>query len=231
LTATARKRAGDSAEPARVPRSVVVVDHLEMFRVGVSAVLEDDGFQVVGSAMHASEGLRVAREHPAEMLIVGKQVDLKPQTALREAKRNKSSLKVMLLVERAETTDVARLVSLGVDALLLRSASGSELVDAAQRLSRGERVVAPALAAGTIGRVGPALGVDEDEAMGRSGLSRKELEVLAELATGATYKEIAESLIVTQATVKTHLVHIYSKLGVRNRQEAVARGLALGLLS
>jgi ATP/maltotriose-dependent transcriptional regulator MalT len=64
----------------------------------------------------------------------------------------------------------------------------------------------------------------------QSALSPKELEVLAELATGASYKEIASALTVSQATVKTHLVHIYAKLEVKNRNEAVTRGLALGLL-
>jgi DNA-binding NarL/FixJ family response regulator len=136
----------------------------------------------------------------------------------------------MLLVDHAESPDVARLLNLGADALLLRTARADELADAVLRLKAGERVVASALAVGTIGRVGPLMDVSHDEATRRSGLSPKELEVLAELASGSTYMQIAEALIVTQATIKTHLVHIYKKLGVKNRHEAIARALALGLL-
>src|SRR5262249_28459127 len=150
---------------------------------------------------------------------------------LRETKRSEKVVKALLLLEQADLDGVARLVSMGADGLLLRSAKASELSDAIERLAQGERVVASAIAVGTVGRVGPAIGLDAEVAGNRSGLSPKELEVLAELAGGATYKEIAAALIVTQATVKTHLVHIYSKLGVRNRQEAVARALALGLLA
>jgi DNA-binding NarL/FixJ family response regulator len=122
------------------------------------------------------------------------------------------------------------LLSLGADALLLRTAKQSEIEDAIERLREGERVVASALAVGTMGRVGPTMGLDAEHATKKSGLSPKELEVLAELASGATYKEIAENLIVTQATVKTHLVHIYSKLGVKTRHDAVARAVSLGIL-
>lgn len=231
MTATKRTNRSTRDDDMLNNGSVVVVDQLELFRLGLSTALQSHGFQVVGSTMRAGEGLRVAREHPADFLIVGRQTDLKPQFALREAKRRSSSLKVVFLLEQANANDIARMVSLGADALLLRSAGVTELGQTMQRLLTGERVVAPALAAGTLGRVGPNVEIRIDDAVERSGLSRKEIEVLAELATGATYREMAEALIVTQATVKTHLVHIYAKLGVRNRHEAVARGLALGLLS
>jgi ATP/maltotriose-dependent transcriptional regulator MalT len=62
-------------------------------------------------------------------------------------------------------------------------------------------------------------------------LTAKELEVLARLAEGKSNQQIAEALFVTAATVKTHLSNIYGKLGVANRREALARALALGLLS
>jgi ATP/maltotriose-dependent transcriptional regulator MalT len=61
-------------------------------------------------------------------------------------------------------------------------------------------------------------------------LTRKELEVLARLADGRSNKQIADALFVTQATVKTHLAHIYTKLNVSGRQAAVARAVELGLL-
>lgn len=208
----------------------VVVDHLELLALGVIQVLSESGIAVVGTSSRASEGIRASVEAPADLLVAGRCTDLPPERLTRESKKRSPDTKVVLLLDQAPPSEIAKLVSLGADGLLLRTATGDDLSDALYRLSEGERVVGAALAASTVGAVGPRMDVSEAEAVRRSGLSPKELEVLGELATGATYKEIAEALIVTQATVKTHLVHIYSKLEVRNRQEAISRALALGLL-
>jgi DNA-binding NarL/FixJ family response regulator len=209
--------------------AAIVVDQLELFRLGLRTVLEELGINVVAQAVRAVDGYRLAHTERAELVIVGKTADLKKKQPLIDAKKKNPQLKVMMLLDQAQMQDVALLVGYGIDALLLRSAKGNEIADAIHRLDNGERVVASALAVGTLGRVGP-VDADLSEAPERSGLSPKELEVLAELATGASYKEIAEAMTVSQATVKTHLVHIYAKLEVKNRNQAVSRALALGLL-
>jgi DNA-binding NarL/FixJ family response regulator len=211
--------------------TAVVVDRSELVRRGISAVLEEVGVSTSAATARAGDGLRSSSSTDVQLLVIGRCGDLKHEVALKMAKTKSPQLRVMLLLEKVEQKDVSRLVSQGADALILRLTTEAELTDAVRRLFKGERYISAAVAAGTIGNVGPNINDDEASASSRSGLSKKELEVLAELATGATYKEIANDLIVTQATVKTHLVHIYAKLGVRNRQEAVARGLALGLLS
>lgn len=210
-------------------RAAIVVDQLELFRLGLESVLGEVDVRVAQHAVRVVDGYRLAHAEGAGLVIVGKTTDLKKKQPLKEAKKKNPQLKVMMLLDQAQLPDVAQLVGYGVDALLLRSAKASEIQDAIYRLNNGERVVASALAVGTLGRVGP-LELDLAAAKDRSGLSPKEMEVLAELATGLTYKEIAESLIVTQATIKTHLVHIYAKLEVKNRNEAITRALALGLL-
>jgi DNA-binding NarL/FixJ family response regulator len=209
--------------------AAIVVDQLELFRLGLRTVLRELDIDVAAQAVRAVDGYRLAHTERAELVIVGKTADLKKKQPLVDAKKKNPQLKVMMLLDQAQMQDVALLVGYGVDALLLRSAKGNEIADAIHRLNNGERVVASALAVGTLGRVGP-VETDLSEAPEQSSLSPKELEVLAELATGATYKEIAASLMVGQATVKTHLVHIYAKLEVKNRNEAVTRALALGLL-
>jgi len=214
-----------SIDPAPV-REAVVVDQLALFRVGVSAVLEALDVHVAASLGRVSDALRTVRGGSADLLIVGRAPDLKPQHALKDIKRAGSTCRVVFLTEQVTAADVARLLTLGVDGILLRGAEPDELGTVVSRLRAGERYIAPAVAAGTLGRVGPV-----PSAVGRGGLSAKELEVLGELATGQTYRQIASSLVVTQATVKTHLVHVYAKLGVSSRQEAVARALALGLLA
>ncbi len=94
-------------------------------------------------------------------------------------------------------------------------------------------MVAPALLSllmGVIAPADPALAGAERSGSHREVLTRKELEVLARLAEGRSNREIADALFVTPATVKSHLAHIYVKLGVTGRQEAMARAVALGLL-
>ncbi len=210
--------------------SAIVIDSLHLVRVGIETVLARLDISVTASYPRATDGVQKARTSGCTFFIAGYAPDLKQQNALATLKALKNPPKVLFLVDRAARRDVALLISRGADALLLRSASVDELIDAIRGVTRGERVIAPALAAGTIGRVGPTMDVGVEEASNKSGLSPRELEVLAELADGATYDEIAATLVVTKATVKTHLIHIYEKLEVKNRNEAVARALALGVL-
>ena len=204
--------------------TAIVIDQLALLRLGVESVLSSLDFRVVGSSARADDGIRRLRNSAAEIVIVGNAPDLKHQNALKVMKSLQHSPKVIFLLDKADSKEVARLISVGADGLLLRNVTRSDLTDAIKGVERGERVVAPGLAAGTIGRVGPT------ESETRAGLSPRELDVLAELADGATYDEIAKSLVVTKATVKTHLIHIYDKLEVKNRNEAVARAIALGML-
>jgi DNA-binding NarL/FixJ family response regulator len=107
----------------------------------------------------------------------------------------------------------------------VRSVGGEELAEALDRVDRGERVIAPALLPTLVGILAPS-----DRAPD-SLLTGKEREVLAALAAGSSNQQIAEALFVTRATVKTHLAHIYAKLEAKDRHEAIARAVALGLLT
>ena len=119
---------------------------------------------------------------------------------------------------------VGYLVALGVLAVLPRAASVEELGTAIENALKGVQYVAPALHGALAGALSPR----PEEA--RALLSAREREVLAFLAEGRTNREIASAMAVTLATVKTHLVHVYAKLGARNRNEALGKALELGLL-
>jgi DNA-binding NarL/FixJ family response regulator len=109
-----------------------------------------------------------------------------------------------------------------------RSSPAEELAAALRRLAAGERVLAPSLVPALVGAAGAA----GEERVGAGGglLTGKEREVLARLAEGRSNQAIAAALHVSPATVKTHLAHIYEKLGAGDRNEAVVRAVALGLL-
>jgi DNA-binding NarL/FixJ family response regulator len=122
---------------------------------------------------------------------------------------------------------VAGVVGAGSDGVALRGAAVGDLAEALEAVLAGRRYVAATLSSGLLGELhavaAPQTGDDV--------LTYREREVLALLAGGASNREIAAELSVTLATVKSHLVHVYAKLEVRNRQEALSRAVGLGLLA
>ena len=203
--------------------SAVVIDQWALVRLGITAVLQGAGVEVVAEEGSGRDGLLRARTLGPNLLVVGATSDLSMAEVVGQARELPVRPRVLLLVSALVPADLSELMGLGPEGVLVRSAGAEELRDAVARLLEGERVVAPAL----LGAVMDGLQAGAAEA---GPLTTKELEVLARLAEGRTNQQIAEALFVTPATVKTHLSHIYAKLGVANRQEALARAVALGLL-
>lgn len=214
------------------PPSAVVVDEWPLVRVGIAQTLRSLDIDVLAEVSQAEEAVRAVEAGGARYLLIGAARDLPlPETA-RRARALRHTPKILVLVDQIGRDDVGALRAVGVDALLPRSVSPSDLADAVSRVSRGERVVAPALLTMLVGFLGPSGNGEEPPlpAGHPDALTRKELEVLARLSEGRSNREIAEVLYITPATVKSHLAHIYVKLGVTGRQEAMARAVALGLL-
>ena len=211
----------------------VVVDDWALVRLGVTCALESLGVQVAGESGSGRDGLRLAQRQRAGLMVVGSHTDLPARETARRARQLTPPPKVVVLATRPHRDELAGLLDAGVDALLLRSMGTVELGVALERLAAGERVVAPALLPALLGGLDVAEGGGNGgEARGRHPhLTGKEREVLAGLAGGYSNRRIAEQLCVTPATVKTHLAHIYRKLGAADRHEALHRALALGLLT
>jgi two-component system nitrate/nitrite response regulator NarL len=208
-------------------RQTVVVDEWPLVRLGLQTILESLGARVSGAAV-ARDGLRAVSDAEADLLIVGTITDLTPSEVIHRAKQLRKPLIVVALVAQASRAEVGRLLGAGADALLERSVGAEELEDALRRLAAGERVLAPSLVPALLGAVDGDGGA---QVSGGGLLTAKEREVLARLAEGRSNAAIAAALHVTPATVKTHLAHIYEKLGAGDRNEAVVRAVALGLLS
>jgi DNA-binding NarL/FixJ family response regulator len=131
-------------------------------------------------------------------------------------------------VTRASERDVGLLVALGIDGIALRNGSTEEFATVVERVLKGEKVVVPALLPALAGNLRLRTQADGD---GEGLLTLREREVLAFLAEGRTNREIAGALSVSVATVKSHLVHIYGKLGAVNRNDAIGRAVAAGILA
>jgi DNA-binding NarL/FixJ family response regulator len=204
----------------------IVVDEFALVRLGVTAVLEPLGIDVVGDTHSGRELVsRTAVDRP-DLVVVGTPADLPLVDVVERLKRRAV---VVGLVTRASEQDVGLLVALGVDGIALRNGSTEELATVVERVLQGEKVVVPALLPALAGRLRLRTHAEGDA--GAALLTFREREVLAFLAEGRTNREIAGALSVSVATVKSHLVHIYDKLGAANRNDAIGRAVAAGILA
>ena len=204
--------------------AAVIVDQWSLVRLGIGAVLRSLDIRVVGDEASAREGLLGARTSSPDLFVFGSHLDVAVGQAVRQAKELEPTPRVLVLLDTATRDELADVFSQGADGALLRSASGEELADALNRLIAGERVLAPALVSVLAGVSTPTAGAVDGM------LTPKEREVLALLAQGRSNRQIAEALFISAATVKTHLSHLYEKLGVSDRQQAITQALAEGFL-
>jgi DNA-binding NarL/FixJ family response regulator len=145
--------------------------------------------------------------------------------AIAEIARRGLAARVLVLTTYDTDADVLPAIQAGATGYLLKDAPRTELLRAVRAAARGESVLSPSVASRVLGRVRRPSNDEPDD------LSPRELEVLELVARGTTNREAAKRLFISEATVKTHLLHIYAKLGVNDRAAAVAVGFDRGLLT
>ncbi|TYB63205.1 response regulator transcription factor [Nonomuraea sp. PA05] len=202
-----------------MPLRLLIADDHPIVRDGLRAALGGEpDLEIVGEAADGEEAVRLAGRLAPDIVLM----DLRmPGLDGVSAIRLLSGTGPRVLVLTTFDTDVLPALEAGASGYLLKDAPPEELVRAVRATHRGETVLAPAVA----GRLAEHL---RRPARGR--LSKRELEVLRLVAGGATNKEAAAGLFISEASVKTHLLHIYAKLDVRDRASAVAEAYRRGLL-
>jgi DNA-binding NarL/FixJ family response regulator len=140
------------------------------------------------------------------------------------AKLTRLEAKVLVLTTYETDRDVLPAIKAGATGYLLKDATRQELFRAVTAAARGESVISPSVATRLLGQVRGAGDAVEP-------LTRRELEVLRLVAQGTTNREAARRLCISEASVKTHLLHVYAKLGVNDRAAAVATAYERGLLT
>ena len=207
--------------------SVILTDDHPVVRAGLRALLDASGIDVLDEAGSGEEALRVLDRlaeqgvRPDVVLMdlqMGSGLD--GVAATRAIRARDDAPRVLILTTYDTDADIVRGVEAGASGYLLKDAPPADLVEAVHRASRGETVLAPAIAARLVNRLSSPAPT----------LTARELDVLDAVAGGATNKEIAKHLFVSEATVKTHVSNILAKLHLRDRVQAVVLAYETGLV-
>ncbi|MFI7599628.1 response regulator [Actinoplanes sp. NPDC049681] len=202
---------------------LLIVDDHPVVRDGLRGMFAgDDRFEVRGEAADGREALAVARAVDPDVVLMDLRMPgMDGVTAIRELREQGCAARVLVLTTYDTDGDVLPAIKAGATGYLLKDTPRQELFRAVAAAHRGESVLSPAVAGRLIGSLrSPA----------REPLSPRELEVLGLIARGSSNREAASRLFISEATVKTHLLHAYAKLGVRDRAAAVAAAFERGLL-
>ncbi|MGR6918657.1 response regulator [[Actinomadura] parvosata] len=200
-----------------------LVDDHPVVRAGLVALLGgEDDIEIVGEAAGADEALRGIAAHRPDVVLMDLQLGdgVDGVEATRRIRALPAPPQVLVLTTYETDADVLRAVTAGATGYLLKVCPPEELFQGIRAAARGESVLSAKVAARMMRRLrdpGPALSV-------------REVEILELLASGAGNREIARRLFITEATVKTHLVHIYGKLGVDTRTAAVTAAVERRLI-
>ncbi|RAG81869.1 DNA-binding response regulator [Streptacidiphilus pinicola] len=206
---------------------LLIVDDHPIVRDGLRGIFaQDPDFEVVGEAADGAEGVeRALALAPDVVLLDLRMPGMGGVEAIRRLRERAPEVRVLVVTTYDSDADVLPAVEAGATGYLLKDAPREELVKAVRAAHQGQAVLAPTVAQKLLGAVRapqpqpPAL------------LTDRELEILRLVAAGTSNKEAAKRLFISEATVKTHLLHLYGKLGVRDRAAAVAAGYQRGLLS
>ncbi|MFC9986227.1 response regulator [Streptomyces globisporus] len=214
-------------EPSARTVTLVVVDDHPVVRDGLRGMFTAaPGFEVLGEAADGVDALAVVGELDPDVVLM----DLRMPggggvAAIAELTRRGARSKVLVLTTYDTDSDALPAIEAGATGYLLKDAPREELFAAVRAAADGRSVLSPAVASRLMTRVRtPAADPAE------SALSAREREVLVLVARGTTNREIAAELFISEATVKTHLTHVFAKLGAKDRAAAVAVGYDRGIL-
>lgn len=209
-------------EPLGTPITVLIIDDHPVVRNGLRGMFDAaPEFSVVGEAGNGPDGVRAAAELDPDVVLM----DLRMPggdgvAAIEEITRTGMRSRVLVLTTYDTDVDTIPAIEAGATGYLLKDAARDDLFAAVRAAAAGETVLSPAVAQRLVRRV---------RTPGEA-LSDREQLVLELVAQGTSNREIAAKLFVSEATVKSHLAHVFDKLGVRDRASAVAAGYERGLL-
>jgi DNA-binding NarL/FixJ family response regulator len=201
---------------------VLVADDHPVVREGLRAMLEaEPDLDVVGEAGSGEDAVRLAAELTPDVVLMDLRMPGVDGVAATGRITAAGYARVLVVTTYDTDADILRAVEAGATGYLLKDTPRRDLADAVRAAARGETVLAPPVAAKLVTRVRTA---------GADPLTRREVEVLGQVARGLSNPEIGRVLLISEATVKTHLLRAFEKLGVGDRTAAVTTAISRGIL-
>lgn len=223
----------DKSMPHSPIRLLIVDDH-NLFRQGLIRILGDYAqFQIVGQAANGQDAVALAGQLQPDVVLMDVNMPvLSGPEAVRQMQARFPGLPVVMLTVSERDEDLFDAIRAGAQGYLLKNVGATELIDALQRVHEGEAILAPSMARRLLAefRTLAETAPKEPAPIQLEALSERELEVLRLVAQGLSNKAIADSLNLSEHTVKTHLANILEKLHLRSRAHAAAYAVQAGLV-
>lgn len=203
---------------------ILIADDHPVVREGLAGMLAGQSdFEVVGMA---SDGAAAIKQHetlsPDVILMDLRMPNVDGVGAIEAIKKQDASANILVLTTYDSDADIVRAIEAGATGYLLKDTPRENLFRAIRAAASGESILAPTVAARLMTRM---------RAPAEETLSAREIEVLELVAIGNSNKEVAKALHISTATVKTHLIHIYNKLGVDDRTAATTTAIERGIIT
>ena len=203
---------------------LLIVDDHPVVRDGLRGMFAgDDRFAVLGEAGDGREALAVAGSVDPDVVLLDLRMPVMDGVStIRALAGQGSRARVLVLTTYDTDSDVLPAIKAGATGYLLKDTPRERLFPAIRAAARGETVLAPAVATRLVSRM---------RRPGEEALTSREVEVLELVARGSSNADIAAALFISEATVKTHLLHTFAKLGVDDRTAAVVAALERGIIA
>ncbi len=213
---------------------VLLADDQALFREGLDTLLSvHKDIEVVGQASNGLEVVNLALKlHPDVILMDMQMPILNGIGATRRLKQSLPECRVIMLTTFNDNETIFDALRAGAVGYLLKDVGSAQLAESIRVTSKGESILDPSVAAKVVqefSRVSSMVPATSSEILPEP-LSEREIELLGLIASGSSNKEIADTLFITEGTVKNHITHILGKLNVRDRTQAVLKAKEIGLI-
>ena len=205
------------------PIRVLLVDDHPVVRAGIEGILTSQtDIEVVGEASDGIEAIRLNQTLQPDVILMDLQMpEMDGVTAIKAIHEQANPPHILVLTTYDTDADIVQAIQAGATGYLLKDTPREDFFAAVRQVARGESVLTPVVATRLMARM---------RAPAEEQLSGREFEVLTLVSQGHSNKDIAKQLHISTTTVKTHLIHIYGKLGVSDRTAAVTTALEKGIL-